>query len=90
VALTARRVRRRRPAPTWWATTPAAYREGRDVLHGVGLRLHQANGSPSSDPGRETTGRLLAASTHPTPVGHRDGVPAVELPLDLLRAEVAL
>lgn len=71
-----------------------AYREGHDVLHGVGLRLHQGERlaivGPSGS-GKSTLGRLLAGINAPrTGSVTIGGVPAVELPLDLLRTEVAL
>ncbi|MFK5646438.1 ABC transporter ATP-binding protein [Ornithinimicrobium sp. LYQ121] len=71
-----------------------AYREGHDVLHGidVGLRPGErlAVVGPSGS-GKSTLGRLLAGIHAPrsgsVAVG---GVELVELPLDVLRTEVAL
>ncbi|WP_202613710.1 ABC transporter ATP-binding protein [Ornithinimicrobium cerasi] len=71
-----------------------AYREGQDVLHGVDLELAQGERlaivGPSGS-GKSTLGRLLSGIHGPrsgsATVG---GVELVELPLDLLRREVAL
>ncbi|HEU5158011.1 MAG TPA: ABC transporter ATP-binding protein [Streptosporangiaceae bacterium] len=71
-----------------------AYREGRDVLHGVDLSLRRGERLAMVGPsgaGKSTLGRLLAgihaARTGAVAVG---GVPLVELPLDELRGHVAL
>jgi ABC-type multidrug transport system fused ATPase/permease subunit len=71
-----------------------AYREGHDVLHGVTLELQPGERlaivGPSGS-GKSTLGRLLSGINAPrtgeVTVG---GVPLVELPLDVLRTEVAL
>ncbi|MVA74838.1 ATP-binding cassette domain-containing protein [Auraticoccus sp. F435] len=71
-----------------------AYREGRDVLHGVDLALRPrerlAVVGPSGS-GKSTLGRLLAGINGPrtgsVTVG---GVELTSLPLDVLRTEVAL
>ncbi len=71
-----------------------AYREGRDVLHGVDLELapgeRLAIVGPSGS-GKSTLGRLLAGINRPrtgsVTVG---GVELMTLPLDVLRTEVAL
>ncbi|MGO4384636.1 ABC transporter ATP-binding protein [Specibacter sp. RAF43] len=71
-----------------------AYRAGRDVLHGIDLRLvpgeRLAVVGPSGA-GKSTLGRLVAGIHPPTggtvTVG---GVPLVDRPLDDLRGEVAL
>lgn len=71
-----------------------AYREGRDVLHGVDLDLvpgeRLAIVGPSGS-GKSTLSRLLAGINRPrtgsVAVG---GVELMELPLNLLRTEVAL
>jgi ABC-type multidrug transport system fused ATPase/permease subunit len=71
-----------------------AYREGRDVLHGVDLSLRPGERLAMVGPsgaGKSTLGRLLAgihaARTGSVSVGD---VPLVELPLDELRGHVAL
>lgn len=71
-----------------------AYREGHDVLHGIDLDLQPGERlavvGPSGS-GKSTLGRLLAGVHAPrtgdVTVG---GVELVDLPLDLLRTEVAL
>lgn len=71
-----------------------AYREGRDVLHGIDLELvpgeRLAVVGPSGA-GKSTLGRLLAG-IHPPTAGRVTvgGVPLVDLPLDELRGHVAL
>ncbi|MFG1700785.1 ABC transporter ATP-binding protein [Nonomuraea sp. NPDC049309] len=71
-----------------------AYREGRDVLHGVSLTVRPGERLAVVGPsgaGKSTLGRLLAGIHGPrtgsVTVG---GVPLVELPLDELRGQVAL
>ncbi|MEV0195443.1 ABC transporter ATP-binding protein [Nonomuraea sp. NPDC050691] len=71
-----------------------AYREGRDVLHGVSLTVRPGERLAMVGPsgaGKSTLGRLLAGIHGPragtVAVG---GVPLVELPLDELRGHVAL
>jgi ABC-type multidrug transport system fused ATPase/permease subunit len=71
-----------------------AYRDGRDVLHGVSVTLRPGERLAVVGPsgaGKSTLGRLLAgiepARTGTVSVG---GVPLVELPLDDLRGHVAL
>ncbi|MEV0149513.1 MULTISPECIES: ABC transporter ATP-binding protein [unclassified Nonomuraea] len=71
-----------------------AYREGRDVLHGVSLTVRPGERLAMVGPsgaGKSTLGRLLAGIHGPregtVSVG---GVPLVELPLDDLRGHVAL
>ncbi|WP_113700291.1 ABC transporter ATP-binding protein [Nonomuraea lactucae] len=71
-----------------------AYREGRDVLHGVSLTVRPGERLAMVGPsgaGKSTLGRLLAGIHGPragaVSVG---GVPLVELPLDELRGHVAL
>ena len=71
-----------------------AYREGRDVLHGVDLTLEPGERlavvGPSGS-GKSTLGRLLSGINQPragsATVG---GVALTDLPLDVLRTEVAL
>ena len=71
-----------------------AYREGRDVLHGIDLALRPGERlaivGPSGS-GKSTLGRLLAGINGPrtgsVTVG---GVELVALPVDVLRTEVAL
>ncbi|GAA2093164.1 ABC transporter ATP-binding protein [Microlunatus panaciterrae] len=71
-----------------------AYREGHDVLHGVDLTLQPGERlaivGPSGS-GKSTLGRLLSGINPPrtgsVTVG---GVEVTELPLDLLRTQVAL
>jgi ABC-type multidrug transport system fused ATPase/permease subunit len=71
-----------------------AYREGRDVLHGIDLDLvpgeRLAVVGPSGA-GKSTLGRLLAG-VHPPRAGSVTvgGVPLVDLPLEDLRGHVAL
>ena len=71
-----------------------AYRDGRDVLHGVSLDLEPGERMAVVGPsgaGKSTLGRLMAGVDGP-----RDGritvggVPLVDRPLDELRGEVAL
>ncbi|MDR8412646.1 ABC transporter ATP-binding protein/permease [Nonomuraea sp. 3-1Str] len=71
-----------------------AYRQGRDVLHGVSLTVRPGERLAMVGPsgaGKSTLGRLLAGIHGPREgtmsVG---GVPLVELPLDDLRGHVAL
>ncbi|MET7465298.1 ABC transporter ATP-binding protein [Nonomuraea sp. NPDC005501] len=71
-----------------------AYRQGRDVLHGVSLTVRPGERLAMVGPsgaGKSTLGRLLAGIHGPregtVSVG---GVPLVELPLDDLRGHVAL
>lgn len=71
-----------------------AYREGHDVLHGVDLALRHGERlaivGPSGS-GKSTLGRLLAGIHGPrTGSAAVGGVELVELPLDVLRREVAL
>ncbi|SDI79335.1 ABC transporter ATP-binding protein [Nonomuraea jiangxiensis] len=71
-----------------------AYREGRDVLHGVSLTVQPGERLAMVGPsgaGKSTLGRLLAG-IHGPRTGHVSvgGVPLVELPLDDLRGHVAL
>ncbi|GGL10588.1 ABC transporter ATP-binding protein [Planomonospora parontospora] len=71
-----------------------AYREGRDVLHGIDLAVRPGERLAVVGPsgaGKSTLGRLLAGVHGPragaVTVG---GAPLVELPLDDLRGQVAL
>jgi ABC-type multidrug transport system fused ATPase/permease subunit len=71
-----------------------AYREGRDVLHGVDLDLRPGERVAVVGPsgaGKSTLGRLLAG-VHPPRTGRVTvgDVPLVELPLDDLRKHVVL
>ena len=71
-----------------------AYREGHDVLHGVDLRLgageRLAIVGPSGS-GKSTLGRLLSGINRPrTGSATVGGVELVDLPLEVLRTEVAL
>ena len=71
-----------------------AYREGRDVLHGVDLDLQPGERlavvGPSGS-GKSTLGRLLAGINGPrTGEVEVGGVQLMTLPLELLRTEVAL
>jgi len=71
-----------------------AYREGRDVLHGIDLDLAPGERLAVVGPsgaGKSTLGRLLAG-IHPPREGRVDvgGVPLVDLPLEELRGHVAL
>ncbi len=71
-----------------------AYREGHDVLHGVDLRLgvgeRLAIVGPSGS-GKSTLGRLLSGINRPrTGSATIGGVELVDLPLEVLRTEVAL
>jgi ABC-type multidrug transport system fused ATPase/permease subunit len=71
-----------------------AYREGRDVLHGVQLHLRPGERLAVVGPsgaGKSTLGRLLAG-VHPPRTGTVTvgGVPLVDLPLDELRQHVVL
>ncbi|MGV8907647.1 MAG: ABC transporter ATP-binding protein [Propionicimonas sp.] len=71
-----------------------AYRPGTDVLHGINLKLRPGERlaivGPSGS-GKSTLGRLLAGINGPR-TGEVDigGVDVMELPLDVLRTEVAL
>ncbi|MFI6598855.1 ABC transporter ATP-binding protein [Nonomuraea sp. NPDC050536] len=71
-----------------------AYREGRDVLHGVSLTVKPGERLAMVGPsgaGKSTLGRLLAGIHGPrTGAVTVGGVPLVELPLDDLRGHVAL
>ena len=71
-----------------------AYREGHDVLHGVDLRIgvgeRLAIVGPSGS-GKSTLGRLLSGINRPrTGSASVGGVELVDLPLEVLRTEVAL
>ncbi|WP_244247057.1 ABC transporter ATP-binding protein [Nocardioides euryhalodurans] len=71
-----------------------AYREGHDVLHGVDLELRDGERlaivGPSGS-GKSTLGRLLSGINRPRTGSARvGGVDLVDLPLELLRTEVAL
>ena len=71
-----------------------AYREGHDVLHGVDLRIgvgeRLAIVGPSGS-GKSTLGRLLSGINRPrTGSASIGGVELVDLPLEVLRTEVAL
>jgi len=71
-----------------------AYREGHDVLHGVDLVLRRGERlaivGPSGS-GKSTLGRLLSGINRPRTGSVRvGGVELVDLPLELLRTEVAL
>ena len=71
-----------------------AYREGRDVLHGIDLDLQPGERlavvGPSGS-GKSTLGRLLAGINGPRTGSVRVGeVELTTLPLDVLRTEVAL
>lgn len=71
-----------------------AYVEGRDVLHGIDLRLRPGERLAMVGPsgaGKSTLGRLLAG-IHPPTAGRVTvgGAPLVELPLSELRGHVAL
>ncbi len=71
-----------------------AYREGHDVLHGIDLTLRHGERlaivGPSGS-GKSTLGRLLSG-IHAPRVGSAQvgGVELTDLPLDVLRSEVAL
>ncbi|WP_219465069.1 ABC transporter ATP-binding protein [Nonomuraea rhizosphaerae] len=71
-----------------------AYREGRDVLHGVSLTVRPGERLAMVGPsgaGKSTLGRLLAGIHGPrTGAVSVGGVPLVSLPLDSLRGHVAL
>ncbi|MFI6296235.1 ABC transporter ATP-binding protein [Nonomuraea sp. NPDC050790] len=71
-----------------------AYREGRDVLHGVSLTVAPGERLAMVGPsgaGKSTLGRLLAGIHGPrTGAVTVGGVPLVDLPLDDLRGHVAL
>jgi ABC-type multidrug transport system fused ATPase/permease subunit len=71
-----------------------AYRDGRDVLHGVSVALRPGERLAVVGPsgaGKSTLGKLLAGIEPPrTGEVTVDGVPLVELPLDELRGHVAL
>ncbi|SEG98837.1 ABC-type multidrug transport system, ATPase and permease component [Nonomuraea solani] len=71
-----------------------AYREGRDVLHGVSLTVRPGERLAMVGPsgaGKSTLGRLLAGIHGPrTGAVTVGGVPLVDLPLDDLRGHVAL
>jgi ABC-type multidrug transport system fused ATPase/permease subunit len=71
-----------------------AYREGRDVLHGIDLALRPGERlaivGPSGS-GKSTLGRLLSGINAPrTGVATVGGVALTALPLEVLRTEVAL
>lgn len=71
-----------------------AYRDGRDVLHGIDLDLRPGERLAVVGPsgaGKSTLGRLLAG-IHPPRTGEVTvgGVPLVDLPLDDLRGHVVL
>ncbi|WP_149204274.1 ABC transporter ATP-binding protein [Actinotalea subterranea] len=71
-----------------------AYREGQDVLHGIGLDLEVGERLAVVGPsgaGKSTLGRMLAG-IHPPTGGQVSvgGVPLVDLPLEDLRGHVAL
>jgi ABC-type multidrug transport system fused ATPase/permease subunit len=71
-----------------------AYREGRDVLHGIDLDLRPGERLAVVGPsgaGKSTLGRLLAG-VHPPRTGRVSvgDVPLVDLPLDHLRGHVVL
>ncbi len=71
-----------------------AYREGRDVLHGIDLDLRPGERlavvGPSGS-GKSTLGRLMAGINGPrTGSVQVGGVQLMSLPLDVLRTEVAL
>ncbi|PUA82609.1 ABC transporter ATP-binding protein [Nocardioides currus] len=71
-----------------------AYREGHDVLHGIDLELavgeRLAIVGPSGS-GKSTLGRLLSGINRPrTGSAAIGGVELVDLPLEVLRTEVAL
>jgi ABC-type multidrug transport system fused ATPase/permease subunit len=71
-----------------------AYREGRDVLNGIDLRLRPGERLAVVGPsgaGKSTLGRLLAG-IHPPRTGEVTvgAVPLVDLPLDELRGHVVL
>jgi ABC-type multidrug transport system fused ATPase/permease subunit len=71
-----------------------AYREGHDVLHGIDLKLRTGERlaivGPSGS-GKSTLGRLLAGISRPRTGSVRvGGVELTELPLEVLRTEVAL
>ncbi len=71
-----------------------AYREGRDVLHGVSLDLHPGERLAVVGPsgaGKSTLGRLMAGVDGPRTGRITVGeVPLVDLELDELRGQVAL
>jgi ABC-type multidrug transport system fused ATPase/permease subunit len=86
----------RTPAGEWIAARDVryAYREGRDVLHGVDLSLRPGERLAVVGPsgaGKSTLGRLLAG-IHPPRTGRVavGDVPLVDLPLAELRGHVAL
>lgn len=71
-----------------------AYREGHDVLHGIDLVLRPGERlavvGPSGS-GKSTLGRLLSGINRPrTGAATVGGVALVDLPLEVLRTEVAL
>ncbi len=71
-----------------------AYREGHDVLHGVDVHLRTGERlavvGPSGS-GKSTLGRLLSGINRPRTGSARvGGVDLVDLPLEVLRTEVAL
>lgn len=71
-----------------------SYREGRDVLHGIDLRLRPGERLAVVGPsgaGKSTLGRLIVGILRPRAGAVTVGeVPLVDLPLDELRRQVAL
>ncbi|MFN8224388.1 MAG: ABC transporter ATP-binding protein [Gaiellales bacterium] len=86
----------RRPDDEWLRATDVryAYRDDRDVLHGISLAVEPGERLAVVGPsgaGKSTLGRLLAG-IHPPRTGdvQLGGASLMELPLDRLRREVAL